>query len=331
MTGNLLAPNATFIDPHNVRLGWTSAPNQRGTIDILWSCLSALLLALWTMLHLNVPAETDTWMTVFWRKLRWLILGVLAPELPMLFACAQYASAKRSVADFAKLGYTTKQWSLCHGFCADSGGYVLQPLYSQSFPITAKQLHYLVQHGYVSIPKTTRREIWDKSKADSVGKLLTFLQCGWLVVQSIGRAITHLPITPFELSTLALTCSALCTLGFWWNKPLDVRTPIVLHTNSTIADILCGAGEAAKDPFMDTPLDFVEGRIYMSSKWSRHVLRWILQAGLQKRPLDRIPDDRDIQANLKQHAVLAIGTAAFASIHLCGWTFEFAVRWEQIL
>lgn len=283
------------------------------------------------MVHLNVPAKDDKYMTLVWRKMRWLTLGVLAPELPMLFACGQYASAKRSVLDFRQAGYTEEQWTLSHAFYADSGGFVLQPLHSQAFPVTAKQLHFLVEKGYVPLPSVTDKELRDKSKADSVAKLLAFIQTGWLVLQTIARAVEHLPITPFELTSIALACTSLTTLGFWWHKPLDVGTPIVLHTNSTTVDILREGGEAAKEPFLDTPLDFVEGKVYISSKWSRHVLRLICWAGLQKRPLARIPNDRDAQANLKQHIILGFGTATFASVHLLGWNFDFATIWQRDL
>ncbi|KAK5172746.1 uncharacterized protein LTR77_002866 [Saxophila tyrrhenica] len=323
--------SSSTIPAPSARLGWQDSPDRRGTLDIVWSCVFSILLCLWTMLHLNVPTENDTYITIFWRKMRWLILGILAPELPMLFACGQYASAKRSVEDFRSLGYSEEQWTLCHAFYADSGGFKLQTEDFQAFPITAKQLHYLVNHRYVSLPAMSRDEIWDKSKADGVAKTMAFSQSGWLIAQTIGRGVQRLPITPFEISSLALICSSMTTLWFWWHKPLDVRTATVLDTTASVVDILREGGEAAKEPFLDTPLDFIEGRVYMSSKWSRHVLRWIRAVRLQKRPLDRIPNDRDPQANLRQHCLLGIGTATFASVHLAGWPFEFATRWEQAL
>jgi len=300
------------------RLGLQGSPNERGTLDIIWSCMAALSLCLWTMLHLNVPADCDHYMTTVWRKMRWLTLGMLAPVLPMLFACGQYASAKRSLHDFKQAGYSDEQWTLSHAFYADSGGIVLQPLHSRPFPITAKQLHYLVQRGYVPLPSISDKELQDKSKADNIAKFFAFAQTGWLVIRTVARAIEHLQATPFELTSIALACTSLRTLGFWWHKPLDVRTPTVIHFQSTTVGILREGGEAAKEPFLDTPLDFVEGKVYMSSKWSRHVLRLICSAGLQKRPLTRISNDRDPQANLRQHTILGSGTATFASIHLLG-------------
>ncbi|KAH9883347.1 hypothetical protein F4778DRAFT_47142 [Xylariomycetidae sp. FL2044] len=148
-------------------IGWVSSPDSRGTLDIVWSSLLALNL-FYTMLHLNIPSPSDRLRTIFWRKLRWAFLGLLAPELPMLFACGQWASAVRSVQAMHGLGYTG--WSLEHGFFADMGGFLLQPLDAPAIPISAKQLHYLVQHNFILLPTISRAEIRDKSKADGLSK-----------------------------------------------------------------------------------------------------------------------------------------------------------------
>lgn len=65
-------------------------------------------------------------------------------------------------------------------------------------------------------------------------------------------------------------CS-LTTLWFWLHKPLDVEAPTYLPISHSMATILTEAGEAAKELFRDTPLDFIEPRIYMSGKWSETV------------------------------------------------------------
>lgn len=69
--------------------GWRESPNERGTIDILWSRVSTLFVCLWVMLHLNVPARDEAYWKIHLRKLKWLMLALLAPELVMLFATGQ--------------------------------------------------------------------------------------------------------------------------------------------------------------------------------------------------------------------------------------------------
>lgn len=116
------------------------------------------------------------------------------------------------------------------------------------------------------------------------------------------------------------------------NKPLDVELPTNISIDTGIATILIRAGTCARQPFCDTPLDFIESRTYMSSKWSKTVFRWIQQMGLQTRPLQRIPNDRDPQpSNLRQHIVLGVATATFASIHLLGWNFSFPNHAELLV
>lgn len=71
---------------------WRDAPDYRGSITILWWCLTTLALAIWSTIHLNVPPRHENlerakwdprgWVTKQqWRKVGWLLTGLLAPEL----------------------------------------------------------------------------------------------------------------------------------------------------------------------------------------------------------------------------------------------------------
>lgn len=280
-----VAASASTIPDESMRRGWVDQPNQRGTMDIIVSCVATLFICLWTMLHLNLPAPDDSDWTKLWRKLRWLLLGILAPELPMLFAFAQWASAKRSVKSMRNFGHTN--WTLAHAFYADAGGFTLHPPDTKPFPTTAKQLQYLVEESYMELPAITSREIWDKSKADKLAKTIACLQAAWLVSNLCARAAQGLAVTPLELQTLALVFCSLATLCFWLSKPLNVESPTPLHLDTPISTILLRAGDAAKKPFRDTPLDFIEPQIYQSSVWSDGMLRWMQRRHLTTRPLQR--------------------------------------------
>ncbi|KAL9116693.1 MAG: hypothetical protein Q9187_006782 [Circinaria calcarea] len=284
------------------------------------------------MLHLNLPAPKDGRWTIFWRRTRWLLLGIPAPELLMTFAFAQWSSAKRSRAEMRSLGNPDSKWTMVHAFYADMGGFLLCTPDAGSFPITARQLKYLIRRGYLSLPDISKEEIWDKSKADKVAKILAILQTSWLGTQTLARAIQGLPITPLELFTLAVALNSLTTLWLWLNKPLDVGSPTVLTIQTNVATILVQAGHTAKEPFCDTPLDFIEPGIYQSRSWNETLLRWIVHQGIQSRPIHRIPNDRDwLPLNLSQNLALALPVSIFASIHFCGWNFSFPTYGELIL
>ena len=317
-----------------IQHGWVSTPDERGTLDIIWSCVATLYLCLYTMLHLNIPAPGERVGAHVRRKIRWTLLGLLAPEIPMLFACGQWASAKRSVETMHALGYTC--WTVEHAFYADMGGFVLHPADHEPFPLSAKLVEYLVRHGFICEPSSaiTREEIRDKSKADGITRLVTCLQAGSLLLQVIGRGVEGLPITPLALSTLCVAGCSFTTLWFWRNKPLDVMTPTVIMTCRGVAEILEKGGAAAASArlVIDTPLDFVEPEAYMSRKWSRHVLRWIQAAGLQSTPMRRVPNDRDPRVpNLVTHLCLGAATAVFASVHFEAWNATFPTGVERSL
>ena len=215
------------------RLGYVGQPDYRGTIDIIWSCLITLGICVWAMLHLNVPARTDSEFTLILRRSRWMLIAVLAPELVMLFAIGQWASAKRSLSDMRDLGH--RDWTMVHGFFADSGGFLLHSRDFVSFPVTARQIHYLVRKGYLAMPKTTKEEIWDKSKADRLTKIIASTQAIWLVAQVIARGIQHLPVTLLELSTVALITCTGATACFWFQKPLGVEFPVDIDLETSVA------------------------------------------------------------------------------------------------
>ena len=314
-----------FENRDRVMRGWVDSPNQRGTIDIIWSCITTLAICCWVMLHLNVPAKTDTHWTLFLRRTRWLMFALLSPELVMLFACGQWASAQRSVADMHSLGYP--DWTMVHAFYADMGGFLLHPPDCTSFPITAKQVHYLVQQRYLPMPEITKKEIWDKSKADLFAKTVAGFQAAWLVTQVLARGIQHLSITLLELSTVALITCTGAALFFWFNKPLNVETSTNLKLEVGVAEILVRAGDKARAPFQDTPLDFIEPNLYTSSQ-----MPFASYWGVQQRPLPRLPNDRDSRLHsLRIILIVAVPTASFSLLHLIGWNFGFPTREEQML
>ena len=59
---------------------WRPEPLHRGTYSILSTCTITLALCVWTAIHLNIPAHRGYWSQVL-RKVGWMILGFLAPEL----------------------------------------------------------------------------------------------------------------------------------------------------------------------------------------------------------------------------------------------------------
>jgi len=86
--------NATNV----TTVGWVSdGDNKRSTISLLYSCLFTIFLCTWSAMHLSVPGERDTPLRVFWRKCRWMIIGLLAPEFVAFIAISEWNAARMLV------------------------------------------------------------------------------------------------------------------------------------------------------------------------------------------------------------------------------------------
>lgn len=318
---SVLANTTTLV------IGWVSGANTRGTVDILWGAFLTIFLCTWTAICLNIPHPEDTKLDILCRKAKWMFWAIVGPELVLAVAIGQYASARRSVSRFRSMGYT--QWTLRHAFFADMGGVLLQPKNSTPFLVNSRQLAYLVQHEYLTLPNITADDIWDKSKADTLSKILTLAQASWLGIHLCGRAILKLSTTTLELSAGAIVFCTFGTFICWLHKPSDVRKGIAVTTEADTAQILMRAGDAASAPYKHTPLDFVAKESftcsydvmgYFNRRWDN-----------PERPLRRFPNDRFPDICTVEKFTLFCVTLAYASLHLIGWNFVFPTRTEKYL
>ncbi|KAK1834115.1 hypothetical protein QBC39DRAFT_253267 [Podospora conica] len=311
-----------------LRQGWTPGPDGRGTFDILWNCLFTSFLCTWVALHLNIPAAADSETTILTRKLRWMVQAVLGPEFVLAFATGQRAEAKRNLEAFHAAGH--KEWTLRHAFYANMGGFVLHCRDSVPFPINGKQLLWLVAHEHLPLPELTELDVWDKSKADGFAKLATCVQTTWLVVHCICRALQRLPVTTLELTTVSFVICNLATYYEWQHKPLDVRSPTPLAPRASLADILISAGGIAREPYRQTPLDFIDDQ---SPSWLLDVQPHLrFKTWSRARPLNRFNNDRFPVVGASPHSLaLFLINMLYASIHALGWDFDFPTALERLL
>lgn len=311
----------------NCRLGWVSQPNQRGTIDIIWSCFLVLFVGVWTVVHLNIPAQSDKRWDKLLRKARWSTMAICAPELMSLFASMQWSSARDSVKEMHEIG--DNHWTIAHGFYANMGGFMLKSQDERPFPVNAKSLLYLRRHGYIKPPEITRRDIWDRSKTDKFAKGVAFAQTAWLTITCIARAIQSYTVTPMEIFTLAFVVCTAVTGFFWLNKPQSISLPTIIEITHPMSAIHEAAGGTALDSWLDTPMDFVEKPCWEG--WQRRPSLANF-GGLRNRPLEREPDDF---AQPPPRLPLAVCMWALsmlhAGIHITGWNFSFATPVEQTI
>ena len=324
------ATSTTNATSSGTREGWVSQPNGRGTFDILWGSLFTIFLCTWTSLHLNVPSLHEKYMQRWFRKLRWMVQALMGPEFIVAFATGQKVEAMRSVEMWRNSGYPG--WGMRHGFFANMGGFVVHPRDSQPFPVNSKQLHYLVTRDYTPFPAVTGKDIWDKSKQDGFQKMLTLVQTGWFVVQVLGRAIQHLPVTTLELTTFSFVFCTFASYYQWSNKPLDVESPMIIKLDKSTAEILVEAGNMpnAEKPYQHTPLDFIDNQ---SPSWLTEIQpRLHFTLGPRARPLPRFTNDKFPVIGASSHTyLLFVVILAYCCIHFIAWKFSFPTQVERTL
>lgn len=76
---------------------WIPNPTTRGSSNILQSCIITIGLCVWSAVHLNIPKDKQPIFAGLclqtWRKMAWIILGLLAPELLIYTAWCQRVQA----------------------------------------------------------------------------------------------------------------------------------------------------------------------------------------------------------------------------------------------
>jgi hypothetical protein len=355
VTGNA----SSVLEAHNgsfpQRQGWTSSPNSRGTIDIIWSCAFTMFLCSWSILCLNVSSPDDNVFYIFHRRFWLTCLCFLGPEFTLLNAAGQWVSARQSVKDFHGAGY--KAWTMQHAHFADMGGYVLRTRDFPAFPVDAKQLLFLIKAGFVKVPNLDIKIIRDKNKIDGMLRIITVCQVFYFVANIVGRAILHLAITCMELTTAAFIVCTVATVFFWLYKPADVNTPEYLETESKISEIVLAAvaeftppkvkpednsseGISVAKPqaqhlYLRTPLDFISREEW---HWSLYWSNWInilrhlyINFAPKSLPVDRFENTVTLKPTRGVYWCCLGVSAVYTSIFVSAWNYDFPTTVERYL
>lgn len=81
-------------------VGWQTGPEDRGTVILIWGCVTTIFACSWTILHLNVPALTDSAWTKLLRKTKWMFITIIFPEFILSKAICDLRLALRELGEF---------------------------------------------------------------------------------------------------------------------------------------------------------------------------------------------------------------------------------------
>ncbi|KAJ6582254.1 hypothetical protein B0H19DRAFT_984385, partial [Mycena capillaripes] len=197
--------------------------NCRTLSDIIWGCLATIFACTWVSVHPNVPPPGQSWLTLAWRRLKMMLIAVMAPELMVGFAARQFFAARMLSKEYG--------FSKTHGFFFCMGGFVS----STGYPIVTKtQLAESTEDPsrgsrfLADIQSINAEDIMDKSKGDALSKGVALAQGLWFTIQCLARVHQHLAVTELEVATLAFAVVNIFISLLWWDKPLDVQRQMVV-------------------------------------------------------------------------------------------------------
>ncbi|KAF7369954.1 hypothetical protein MSAN_00625200 [Mycena sanguinolenta] len=193
--------------------------NCRTLFSVVWGCLATIFACTWVSVHPNVPPPDQSWLQLFWRRLKMMLITMIAPEIMVGFSARQRFGAHKLRKKF--------NFSTTHGMFFCMGGFVS----SDGHPIaTWGQLRdpALGPEFQKAIRNVNEKDIKDKSKGDALSKGVALLQGLWFILQCLARAHQRLAVTQLEVATLAFAIVNIFIWLLWWNKPLDVQRPIVV-------------------------------------------------------------------------------------------------------
>ncbi|KAF7329592.1 hypothetical protein MKEN_00222100 [Mycena kentingensis (nom. inval.)] len=238
-----LALASTSLVP-TAALAPTSSCNNinhcRTTLDILRTCLSAVFLCAYVAVHPNVPRTrrddlqyaflSKDMLRYLWQtavnlkpKLILLLVALVAPELIFGLAFRQFMNVRFLILTptyaFTRNKPGCSSWAvslLVPPPLPDAASRPLLSLAEAKPYLPAIRTHHPV-------------DISDKSKIDTLSKLITLLQVAWFIVQLGARVfVAHLPVTELEVASVAFAVFPLCTWWLWKEKPKDVGEAVVL-------------------------------------------------------------------------------------------------------
>ncbi|RDW60206.1 hypothetical protein BP5796_11812 [Coleophoma crateriformis] len=233
-----------------------TAPNARGTLEILESGFLCVLVCIWTVQHLNVPQQRDGrsrglsgkwyWQLKLLRtRLKWMLVTLILPEFLVGKALSDFMGARESMKRVRELrdvegkplaDEEVEGWTKVHAFYGDMGGFVLRTNRPRSNGegfalqhLVSEEVLRLREQGTITrLPSIHKDRIVAMSKGDVFVKLLAVFEITWMVIEVSFRKAYDLPISQLEITACAFCSTTLVTYALWWTKPQGVKIATII-------------------------------------------------------------------------------------------------------
>lgn len=284
---------------------FVSTPNVRGSLQIVWLCLSTLIICCYQVLHLNVnPGRRFAVL----RDAAWSLLAVAAPEIILYGAILELVVAKQALGRFqssSKLSGCKMEWTLTHMFYVNAFGVVLRKD-SQTQAMDVTTLLETIEKDLVSPePPLTSDEIMDKSKDSAFARGIAILQLLYFYVEFFARMGSAKAVTQLELSVASIAIYSVITYICLWHKPKGVGVPTYVQ----VPELLTREREVKVGELMDREAGTYRVEVEVITFGFPHEL----SEGLESLVLRWFGSD----------FLLCLISIPLGAVHLAAWNFEF--------
>jgi len=315
--------HAVTFPPSDPHTGYHSATGDRGTLNIIWSCLFTMIICVYTTMDSNVRVPWGTPFQHFMEQASYVVAGLIAPELVLGEAANQYFKARAitrrmqhhcdpitspapTVIDYKTDG---KEHSRAHDLEASANsGDGLQHLEE---PTSTELERWTMTHSFFLLMKGFQDEtnILGLGKTPiPAGSLISFKENHFLEYQAI---VAKLDGIRDEINALSKTNAFFTAIVFgqviWFSANIVVRLVSNLPVSQlewvTCGYIVCTSGTYA----------FAWSKPYNVSK------RITLPVNIPCLPTDILSDF----ASTKWEIITALGAIIFGSFHLATWNYDF--------
>lgn len=218
-------------------VGWVLESPGRGTLGVIFNCLSTTFLCTWVVIHTRVDERP---LLHALHKVALFLKTVIAPEFVAVEGLQEWTQARKMVKNCTNV--TAGRLKLVHAFYI--GMLALRHRTPQGDKVIwPNQYTWLLERGLIdwddhALWGLSEGNIRDKSNADGTAKLLAVGQLTWFVLQSIMRCAHTLPLSQLETMTLSYIPLVAITYFFWWVKSKDVMTPSVVDLPNMLPEEL---------------------------------------------------------------------------------------------
>lgn len=286
----------------------------RGTLDIIWSCLSTTILAIWVSIHLDVDVphlSKDSSATKLrrmaqghwddyneyplqWRKVITALSALILPEPIVADAINEFFDAWRLRNVLISSGISGfGNVTLRQAFFIRKGGIWFEDGLDGPAKLTETQVEEFARTGRLELRDLpTDEQIADRSKSDLVLKSISVFQTLWFIANIIYRLCAGLQVSLLEDLTAAWASCGIILFTAWFRCPQDVCQSFIIQLRS----------ESDTSPQINVPHRD-------AGFWTKDLLGYsaVCCAGF------------------------SVCTAMFIGIHLAAWNYPFATLTERWL